>query len=1203
MKILKVVINNIHSIKGKYTIDFVNGILGDAGLYAITGQTGAGKSTILDAITLALYGMTNRHGKGNSDAEIITRNEKESFSETYFEINDCEYMARWSVSVNRNNNLNKAERKICKVINGEIGEVLGDQKKNTQSVINDIVGLTFEQFTKSVLLAQNNFSAFLKADANERAEMLSKITGTQIYEEVSKAVYEKFKVVESELQMLKSQLKNDLLSEEELTILNESIIANELLIQENKKLLDTFLIKINWLNDIETNTKELQKQEQNLTKLNQQLLGNAGLFEKLSIYNKAKSIEFDLVNFDEKSKKVTENSEALTLLSKSIQDKSEALELARKSLQVIEIEFGNVNVELDEKLPKIKKASGFLIEKRQKELQVVEFKSTLEQLETSLSSANDVFAKTKSFIGNIENEISQKESELKTVSVFSNWETERPLYGEKYSQIKRLQIEIDALESVNKSIEIEKIKIQNLQLENELIGFIDEENLIFNQLENIQAKRKTFLPISELNVQKAEIQAKINSCNKLKLDFEKYESVIPQVNSFTEKNKQDIHSLNQLNNDLMNEKEKLALLNQNKFLQSKIASLEEHRKHLVDGEECPLCGSIEHPFVTLNFDKSSNDVDVKIKESEIRINEILVNKSSLEKQISSTEIEIKHLENQQKELQVNIVNIKAEIGFEEFLTIEQIEKYLFQNNQLQIDLEHSITELTILNEEYERLNEKYSALKTLNEQRKLDKLELVNKLALLEQTIANESKLKLEKQASIDDCFEEIDKILVQYKLTLPSKTIKEIEILGKSVSEQFGKWKLAFEFIESNKLLFVQHQNELEKSQIQMANTSKEITNIKAKLGVLENDLQELTKQIHILTKGFQLEIPEQEEVRIRTILEAFSSKMKTINAEISGNEVYIQENLKKEKQLKLEIEADKVAVLNLANSLNVFLAENNFQNIQSIREILKFEEIDPIQVLKAELEQAKQQALGAQNSISEKLHSLKNQNITSENVEELSRIKNELEFNQNELVQLVGGDKEKLRRNKAEEESNLETKHKIENQNLVYQKWQQLNDLIGSADGKKFKKFAQDFTLSLLVQHANKHLKVMFNRYELVKTDDSAEMELQIKDKNFFDALRNINSLSGGETFLVSLSLALGLSDLASKNTKIRSLFIDEGFGTLDPENLNNALDALELLRQTDDRQIGIISHVEELKKRIHTQIQVNKISAEYSSIQIVE
>jgi exonuclease SbcC len=129
------------------------------------------------------------------------------------------------------------------------------------------------------------------------------------------------------------------------------------------------------------------------------------------------------------------------------------------------------------------------------------------------------------------------------------------------------------------------------------------------------------------------------------------------------------------------------------------------------------------------------------------------------------------------------------------------------------------------------------------------------------------------------------------------------------------------------------------------------------------------------------------------------------------------------------------------------------------------------------------------------------------------------------------------------------------------------------------------------------------MFNRYELYKAENSTEMELQIKDKNFFDDIRNINSLSGGETFLVSLALALGLSDLASKKTKIRSLFIDEGFGTLDPENLNNALDALELLRQTEDRQIGIISHVEELKKRIHTQVQVIKISSEFSKILIID
>ena len=272
-------------------------------------------------------------------------------------------------------------------------------------------------------------------------------------------------------------------------------------------------------------------------------------------------------------------------------------------------------------------------------------------------------------------------------------------------------------------------------------------------------------------------------------------------------------------------------------------------------------------------------------------------------------------------------------------------------------------------------------------------------------------------------------------------------------------------------------------------------------------------------------------------------------------------------------------------------------------MQEALQLENSALLVAQKQDFDNKKQQLEGALKASELQEKTLLSEPATTEQEADLFAQKNNLEKDTTVINQEIGQLREQIDNDKKIKNANQEIVATIETKNATFLKWDLLNKTIGSSDGKSFKKFAQDFTLSLLVQHANKHLETMFNRYELFKDDHSDEMELQIKDKHFFGEIRNINSLSGGETFLVSLSLALGLSDLASKNTKIRSLFIDEGFGSLDPENLNNALDALEMLRQNDDRQIGIISHVEELKKRITTQIQVTKYSSEYSSIAIVD
>jgi exonuclease SbcC len=163
----------------------------------------------------------------------------------------------------------------------------------------------------------------------------------------------------------------------------------------------------------------------------------------------------------------------------------------------------------------------------------------------------------------------------------------------------------------------------------------------------------------------------------------------------------------------------------------------------------------------------------------------------------------------------------------------------------------------------------------------------------------------------------------------------------------------------------------------------------------------------------------------------------------------------------------------------------------------------------------------------------------------------------------------------------------------------WSKLNDIIGSADGKKFRQIAQEHTLEILLSYANKHLEDLTSRYKIERIPNT--LGLQVVDLDMGDEIRTVYSLSGGESFLVSLALALGLASLSSSKMKVESLFIDEGFGSLDPNTLNVAMDALERLHN-QGRKVCVISHVQEMTDRIPVQIKVSKKASGRSLVEVL-
>ncbi len=221
----------------------------------------------------------------------------------------------------------------------------------------------------------------------------------------------------------------------------------------------------------------------------------------------------------------------------------------------------------------------------------------------------------------------------------------------------------------------------------------------------------------------------------------------------------------------------------------------------------------------------------------------------------------------------------------------------------------------------------------------------------------------------------------------------------------------------------------------------------------------------------------------------------------------------------------------------------------------------------------------------------------LTDKTLEELQPQFKEFEESLKELRDAVAGLKHKLNENTAAKERIKEKQSAIEAQKKECHRWEKLHGLIGSADGKKYRNFAQGLTFELMVSHANRQLEKMTDRYLLIR-DEQQPLELNVVDNYQAGEIRSTKNLSGGESFIVSLTLALGLSKMASRKVRVDSLFLDEGFGTLDEEALETSLDTLSGLQQ-DGKLIGIISHVSALKERISTQINITPVSGGRSSL----
>jgi exonuclease SbcC len=469
-----------------------------------------------------------------------------------------------------------------------------------------------------------------------------------------------------------------------------------------------------------------------------------------------------------------------------------------------------------------------------------------------------------------------------------------------------------------------------------------------------------------------------------------------------------------------------------------------------------------------------------------------------------------------------------------------------------------------------------------------------SRLAIFEEKIA-QLNLNLEKgSARMAQRQQELESKLTQLDFTFQEDSVALLQALHTS-REHFQKaLELQQESARSlERNAFNCQQNALELSRVEerLQSESHTIAAEEAALGLLQKQfislvgnesIQSLRDKLQNALESAQQALQLQSQLLSQLRENNIASNTRLENALLERAKAS-EETVTIEKQLLIAAAVHELPDLNALQAAMLSPEEEN--KIRELKDSLARQE--------AELQRLMQETAAQLLQVLEETHEAPELNDLKKSLEE-----KETAWQQTQ--QKLGQCLEKLNRHEQQQQKAKALLKTIASQQKEYQRWAKLNDLIGSADGKKFRTFAQGLTLAKLIQLANRHLQHLNGRYVILKKSNE-DLGLEIMDTYQANNRRGMRTLSGGESFLVSLALALALSELAGRNTSIQSLFIDEGFGTLDDSSLDMAISTLENL-QSSGKTIGIISHVKELKERIGVQIQVKKQSDGFSQIKVI-
>lgn len=1179
MKILKIDFENIHSLKGVHTIDFTKPPLSQTGIFAIVGPTGSGKSTLLDVIMLALYGEMPRFDKKITEKTVVnfgtvlTRGTNKAFAQVEYATKGKKYRSKWYIELKRKNYSYSMELADLS------DDVIIEEKKSEVPVKNEeIIGLSYEQFLKSIILAQGNFAKFLKANPEERTQMLEKITGTQIYRTIGRRAFEVARDFKNKLSEKKSLLSHfQTLSNEERTKIEQTKTELEEKSNLNNQKISILNKKLNIKNEIKAVEEEIIKQQNLLDVTNKEIDDFSSEIKKLELHEKVYSYKTDIFEINSLKNKTVElanllknkNLEANNLEDQITETHSENKKLSN-SFNLFEKEFEKNKVNIISAKETLKKVELITQEFEHYNSDLLKSKKELDNKNTDLDNKRKLLEKYRSILAETNKWLDEN-------VVLENLKTDLVIIEQLFDQYNSAKN--NAQHSVEKSSLKEDFSSLKLSQFPEIIN--KKINLLNTDLEKLSNSTK-FNDIDELKLQFEQASFNLQILEKL---FElsknyqeatkKTEAVNNELKTISQEKLKQEDLLNKSNNEKEIVAKKIEELERRYEREQLEAKYETDRLKLENQAPCPLCGSTEHPYIKENK-------KVKIDFTKQNLIDQKKIKQELDKQIQQTSNEI-------SSLKTKIETNGKQINEQTAILSQIIEN--FNNNLSKIAVETEINKTDKIQQLYKN---------TLTEKEKLQERIKSTELFIKYKNQLNEAIILKEK---VDLVFEINSKtkakLNIYEKYYQGKKNPKEIIKVLKSSAEKFDIFNSKLVENQNNINTTIALVSELESQSISLKSNLETISN---KLNSIKLDLKENQNSYEeIIKKYFSGKSPDQYEKDANDELKKLQEKIYILQNKITELKTkklnlknLIVENNEKLSISKSELETKQISILEKLNLIG----------IKSIQEasnsLLADEKVNFIKQKNNDLQEkiiSTNQTLKDNKSKLEKL----SKNDDEQNIQQLEQDLQNANNLQTELNIDFGSLKNKLENDDNQRKKKDQISAEFDLLEAETLRWEKLSNLIGDAKGKRFAEIAQQFTLSELILLANRHLKKFSNRYILDKTGDTAN-NLFVYDSFMGMSKRSVHTLSGGETFLVSMSLALALSDLASRKTKIESLFIDEGFGTLDQATLDKALVNLERLHSDYNRTIGVISHVQEIKERINTQIKITKDSNGYSSISMI-
>ena len=1149
MKILNLYFKNINSLEGESRIHFDRAPIVGCGVFAITGPNGSGKSSILDVITLGLYGETYRFDR---PAEfVMTKSKAESLAEVEFEVGDNKYRSSWHV-IRRNENsaadFLPPEMKLIQLNGSE--QVIADGIQQVREKIVELTGMDFHSFTKSMVLPQGDFAAFLNALESERMDVLEKISGTDIYEGHRKEAKDNHLEATTQLQQLEQDLNAipvlDPLakeaSEHDLADFKEQLAELD---QEQ----NTVELQLNWLqslSDLNNQSEALEKQHE---QEKSELVENQKILEQIESTPSVSGIADEIVTLDSKTEE--------TLQSKK------ALDSFRSELESLQNQLKTQN--FDEKAPVSTKTPS-------------QQKSSIDELKVKLIELNADLPREKENLQLLDQQIEEKKLTLSTIN---NWliehEKDKKLV-ESFPEIEKLKVprvELTELSkkqkdyskwSKNKTASIKKKKADTHTISQKIT---DSKNKV-KENEDALGLISDGRSIEELHDLRTEQKQRVDDFTELlslagvntKLGKKSFfgQLFVPKGadKEVTELTKEADH-LQLVIGKEQNIVKTLKAAIKNELLLQKMQA---DREHLVDGKPCFLCGALNHPYKK-HPPAVSNSKQV-LAEQQKKIKRLKAEASSLTKQISAAEVQA--VKDGKKDNQLTLVR-------------SQWRSLANKLNSGSIDMDNLSLMKGLLKKEKLELSNITKILKNYSKQQNrvakskssIEAHEVTFKRVSAEAEVLS-TEWNDRPQESI-----EIDQIYAQSQAqekTLSEQLVDQLKVFGEEIPAK-GKEDALFETLNYRRK---EYQNQLAHQQP----LPDEIKALEAKLKDCESTIEKLDQETKQYTEAMQ----QEELVGLHLSL---VEKQKLI----AEKEVIFSQQEKEVSSLKQDV---------LEKSKTIFIeSENTPTDLNTLKETVALVKRQPeVQQKQASLNESIGNFSNKIDAIQLQIETEKAKQLTTFSEQELLEQKKTLQEKLDITQQEVDSLQRKLVKQDDLHEKYQATLTNVENQKAIVEETEAEVKFVSDENALEFRHKVQQSLIDKLLSHANRVLEKISGRYYLRKVESEHGLALEIEDTKQKNVRRLPKTLSGGESFVVSLSLALGLADIASNGHAIDTLFLDEGFGNLDEESLYLVMTTLEGLK-IQGKLVGVISHVEGVRKRIKTQIEMIKQPNGFSALKV--